>query len=54
MSGLKDIHEVRKEYFSEPYPASTLVQVAGLVDPELLIEMDAIAVIPEDRVRAPA
>ena len=54
MSGLKDIHEVRKEYFSEPYPASTLVQVAGLVDPELMIEMDAIAVIPEDRVRAPA
>ena len=34
MSGLKDIHEVRAEYFNPPYPASTLVQVVSLVKPE--------------------
>ena len=30
-------------------PASTGVKVAGLVRPDLLVEMSAIAVIPEDR-----
>jgi len=29
-----------------PYPASTLVQVAQLIDPEWLIEIKAVAVIP--------
>lgn len=32
---------------------STLVQVAALVDPELLIEITATAVVPEDRYREP-
>ncbi len=51
--GLRDIHDVRMKYFPEPYPASTLVQVAALVEPELLIEVTAIAVVPEDRYREP-
>jgi reactive intermediate/imine deaminase len=38
------IHEVRAEYFKRDYPASTLVEVKGLVSPELLIEIEAIAV----------
>jgi enamine deaminase RidA (YjgF/YER057c/UK114 family) len=50
---LRDIHEVRMEFFSPPYPVSTLVQVAALVDPELLIEVTATAVVPEERYRAP-
>jgi len=54
MSGLKQIHEVRAEFFERPYPASTLVQVAALVEPELLIEINAVAAIPEARVKAPA
>ena len=53
MSGLKQIHEVRAEFFERPYPASTLVAVAGLVEPELLVEINAVAVIPEARVKAP-
>lgn len=53
MAGLKAIHEVRAEFFDKPYPASTLVAVAGLVDPELLIEINAVAVIPEDRIKQP-
>ncbi len=54
MSRLMDIHAVRAEFFAPPYPASTLVQVVALVRPEYLIEIEAIAVIPEDRVREPA
>jgi enamine deaminase RidA (YjgF/YER057c/UK114 family) len=53
MSGLKQIHEVRAEFFERPYPASTLVQVASLVEPELLIEISAVAVVPEGRARSP-
>jgi 2-iminobutanoate/2-iminopropanoate deaminase len=44
------IHDVRREFFNKPYPASTLVQVAQLIDPDWLIEMEAVAVIPDDRV----
>lgn len=51
--GLRDIHEVRAEVFSPPYPVSTLIQVAALVDPALLIEVTATAVVPEDRYRDP-
>ncbi len=42
------LREVRSGYLSaERPPASTLVAVAGLVDPRLLIEVEAVAVIPE-------
>ncbi|MBI2528686.1 MAG: RidA family protein [Candidatus Rokubacteria bacterium] len=54
MSGLAQIHEVRGQYFRRPYPASTLVEVKRLVKPEYLIEIDAVAVIPADRVKRPA
>ena len=37
--------ELRRNYLSDHYPASTLVQVAGLALPELLIEIEAIAVV---------
>ena len=50
LAELKKIHGVRSEYFSQPYPASTLVQVAKLIDPEWLIEIEAVAVVPEDRI----
>ena len=52
--GLRDIHEVRTEFFSPPYPVSTLVQVAALVEQDLLIEVTATAIVPEERYRAPA
>jgi enamine deaminase RidA (YjgF/YER057c/UK114 family) len=53
LDGLRDIHEVRTEFFSPPYPVSALVQVTGLVEPDLLIEVTATAIVPEDRYRAP-
>lgn len=43
------IHEVRSEFFDEAhYPASTLVEVAGFVLDEMLIEIDTEAIIPTD------
>ncbi len=43
---LNEIIKLRAEFFTEPYPADTLVQVAGLAQPDWLIEIDAIAVAP--------
>jgi len=40
-----EIHEVRRRYFEEPYPASSMVEVSALIDPRLLIEIEAVAVI---------
>jgi 2-iminobutanoate/2-iminopropanoate deaminase len=45
MSGLKTIHEVRLRYFKEPYPTSTLVEVKGFVNPDALIEINAMAAV---------
>ena len=40
-------HRVRERYFGTNLPASTRVQVAGLVEPNLKIEIEAIAVLPD-------
>ncbi|WP_161631403.1 RidA family protein [Candidatus Halobonum tyrrellensis] len=43
------VHEVRDEFFDpEHYPASTLVEVESLAFDDLLIEVDADAVVPDD------
>ena len=52
MSMLDEIHRVRSEFFTPPYPASSLVQVTRLVRAEYLIEIEAVAVIPFDQVKA--
>ena len=41
------IHAVRREYFTPPLPASTMVEVTKMVSPDYLIEINAIGVIPE-------
>lgn len=45
MAHFKEIHEVRAKYFKSDYPASTLVQVSRLASEDILIEMEAIAVL---------
>jgi hypothetical protein len=45
--------DIRKQFFKEPYPITTTVQVMRLYDLDLLIEITAIAEIPPDRFRAP-
>ncbi|MEA2322572.1 MAG: 2-iminobutanoate/2-iminopropanoate deaminase, partial [Solirubrobacteraceae bacterium] len=42
------IAPVRAEYLKEPYPVSTMVEVSGLMVPELLIEIEATAVVHDD------
>ena len=45
MAHYDEIHEVRRRFFEEPYPASSMVEVSALIDPSLLIEIEAVAVI---------
>lgn len=40
------VNTVRKEYFGPSRPASTLVEISRLVRHDLLVEIDAIAVLP--------
>jgi enamine deaminase RidA (YjgF/YER057c/UK114 family) len=42
----RDINEARRELLGSNFPASTMVQVVALARPELLLEINAIAVIP--------
>ena len=46
MSKIQAVRDVRAMYFKDVSPASTFVQVAGLVRPELLLEVEVIAVVP--------
>jgi len=46
MEDFPAIHEVRREYFPTP-PASTMVEVSKFVNKDYLIEINAIAVLPE-------
>ena len=43
MADRQRINPVRQAFFGEARPASTLVQVAALADPEAVIEIEAIA-----------
>ena len=46
MEHFESIHKVRREYFKNPPPASTMVEVSKFTSPDYLIEISAIAVIP--------
>lgn len=41
-----DVTAVRKKYFGDNRPASTLVQIQQLANPDFRIEVEAIAVVP--------
>jgi 2-iminobutanoate/2-iminopropanoate deaminase len=41
------IHKVRREYFTGVAPASTMVEVNKFTSPDYLIEINAIAVLPD-------
>ncbi len=45
--------DTRKVFFQEPYPVTTTVEVARLYDPELLLEITAIAEVPRSRFKRP-
>src|SRR5689334_3967785 len=46
MEQFDTIHKVRREYFKEPLPASTMVEIVKMTHPDYLIEINAVAVIP--------
>ena len=46
-SALKEVGRVYREVVGDHYPAMTLVEVAGLVEPGAKVEIEATAVIPE-------
>jgi 2-iminobutanoate/2-iminopropanoate deaminase len=47
----RDVNEVRREVLGSNFPTSTMVQVVALARPELLVEINAIAVVPESTVK---
>jgi reactive intermediate/imine deaminase len=47
MANFPKIVELRGKWFTPPYPADTIVEVTSLALPELMIEIEAIAVADE-------
>ena len=45
--------DIRREFFSEPFPVTTTVQVVRLYHPELVVEITATAEIPRARFKRP-
>ena len=49
MGHFNEVVELRRKYFSEPYPADTIVEIQALYTPEAMIEIEAIAAIGTDK-----
>ncbi len=46
--------DIRKDFFTSPYPVTTTVEVPALYNPELVIEITAVAEIPRERYKRPS
>ena len=44
MTHFPKIVELRRKWFSPPYPADTIVEVSALYSPEAMIEIEAVAI----------
>ncbi len=53
MSNFKEVVELRRKYFSKPYPADSIVEVSGLYTPEAMIEIEAIALQTQTPIQNP-
>lgn len=53
MKAYFDAIDVRFEYFKDPLPTSTLLGVAALAMPEMLVEIECEAIIETERLRIP-
>ena len=54
MGKFDEVVALRRQFFSEPYPADTIAEVKALYDPEAMIEIEAIAAVrsaSDDNVR---
>ena len=45
MRNFRQVVELRRRYFTPPYPADTIVEVKGLYVPEAMIEIEAVAAV---------
>ena len=45
MTNFEKIVDLRGKWFTEPYPADTIIEVKSLAMPELMIEIEAIATV---------
>jgi len=46
MANFNAVVDLRRRFFSAPYPADTIVEVKALYTPEAMIEIEAIAAAP--------
>jgi len=51
MGNFQEVVELRRQYFTEPYPADTIAEVRALYNPEVMIEIEAIAAIRDAEVK---
>ncbi len=49
MSNFQQVVELRRKFFSEPYPADTIAEVKALYDPAAMIEIEAIAAVTSSK-----
>ncbi|PXX41582.1 RidA family protein [Undibacterium pigrum] len=45
MGNFKEVVELRRQFFTAPYPADTIAEIKALYDPAAMIEIEAIAAI---------
>lgn len=45
MGHFQDVVELRRKFFSPPYPADTIAEIKALYDPRAMIEVEAIAAV---------
>lgn len=45
MGHFQDVVELRRKFFTAPYPADTIAEIRALYDPAAMIEIDAIAAV---------
>ena len=49
MDNFEGVVELRRQFFTAPYPADTIAEVKALYDPAAMIEIEAIAAVRPDR-----
>jgi reactive intermediate/imine deaminase len=48
MDNFKEVVELRRRFFTAPYPADTIAEIKALYDPAAMIEIEAIAAVGPD------
>ncbi len=48
MTHFSKIVDLRRKWFSVPYPADTIVEISALYSPDAMIEIEAIAIVAGD------